>query len=72
MSSWQKDKPKIDVCVEDETIVYLNRKDVQKALHSRLVGVNQWTVCSEYFILPLSAQIIKKKKFTHLRLILKQ
>ncbi|XP_022852368.1 serine carboxypeptidase-like 45 [Olea europaea var. sylvestris] len=42
-----KDKPKIDVCVEDETIVYLNRKDVQKALHSRLVGVNQWTVCSD-------------------------
>ncbi|KAL2501953.1 Serine carboxypeptidase-like 45 [Forsythia ovata] len=42
-----KDKPKIDVCVEDETIVYLNRIDVQKALHARLVGVNQWTVCSE-------------------------
>ncbi|CAA3015408.1 serine carboxypeptidase-like 45 [Olea europaea subsp. europaea] len=42
-----KDKPKIDVCVEDETIVYLNRKDVQKALHSRLVGVKQWTVCSD-------------------------
>ncbi|CAA3006325.1 serine carboxypeptidase-like 45 [Olea europaea subsp. europaea] len=61
-----KDKPKIDVCVEDETIVYLNRKDVQKALHARLVGVNQWTVCSEYFILPLSAQIIKKiKKKNH-------
>ncbi|KAK8627273.1 hypothetical protein V6N13_134888 [Hibiscus sabdariffa] len=29
----------IDVCVEDETVNYLNRQDVQKALHARLVGV---------------------------------
>ncbi|GFQ01188.1 serine carboxypeptidase-like 45 [Phtheirospermum japonicum] len=36
----------IDVCVEDETVNYLNRKDVQKALHARLVGVNRWLVCS--------------------------
>ncbi|XP_010682654.2 serine carboxypeptidase-like 45 [Beta vulgaris subsp. vulgaris] len=36
----------IDVCVEDETVGYLNRRDVQKALHARLVGVNSWTVCS--------------------------
>ncbi|XAR48297.1 Carboxypeptidase D [Bertholletia excelsa] len=38
---------KIDVCVEDETLTYLNRKDVQKAFHARLVGVNDWTVCSD-------------------------
>ncbi|RVW77994.1 Serine carboxypeptidase-like 45 [Vitis vinifera] len=31
----------IDVCVEDETESYLNRRDVQKALHARLVGVNK-------------------------------
>ncbi|XP_020269456.1 serine carboxypeptidase-like 45 [Asparagus officinalis] len=37
---------RIDVCVEDETIDYLNRKDVQKALHAKLRGVSQWTVCS--------------------------
>ncbi|KAF5741209.1 hypothetical protein HS088_TW10G00205 [Tripterygium wilfordii] len=37
----------IDVCVEDETVKYLNRLDVQKALHARLVGVRQWAVCSE-------------------------
>lgn len=37
----------IDVCVEDETVKYLNRKDVQNALHARLVGVNQWLVCSK-------------------------
>ncbi|CAK7340263.1 unnamed protein product [Dovyalis caffra] len=37
---------KIDVCAEDETMKYLNRKDVQKALHAQLVGVKQWTVCS--------------------------
>ncbi|CAK7340262.1 unnamed protein product [Dovyalis caffra] len=37
----------IDVCVEDETIKYLNRKDVQEVLHAQLVGVNRWTVCSD-------------------------
>ncbi|XP_057971134.1 serine carboxypeptidase-like 45 isoform X2 [Malania oleifera] len=37
---------KIDVCVEDETVNYLNRKDVQKALHARLVRVHRWVVCS--------------------------
>ncbi|GFP84998.1 serine carboxypeptidase-like 45 [Phtheirospermum japonicum] len=42
-----QDEPKIDVCVEDETDVYLNRKDVQKALHARLVGVKKWSVCSD-------------------------
>ncbi|GLT48061.1 hypothetical protein SLA2020_217030 [Shorea laevis] len=36
----------IDVCVEDETVNYLNRKDVQMALHARLVGVRRWDVCS--------------------------
>ncbi|OMO88793.1 Peptidase S10, serine carboxypeptidase [Corchorus capsularis] len=36
----------IDVCVEDETVNYLNRQDVQKALHARLLGVRKWTVCS--------------------------
>ncbi|XP_030939419.1 serine carboxypeptidase-like 45 [Quercus lobata] len=36
----------IDVCVEDETVNYLNRKDVQNALHARLVGVHKWLVCS--------------------------
>ncbi|XP_056177488.1 serine carboxypeptidase-like 45 [Syzygium oleosum] len=38
---------KIDVCVEDETLKYLNRKEVQEALHARLVGISTWTVCSE-------------------------
>ncbi|KAJ9709980.1 hypothetical protein PVL29_001455 [Vitis rotundifolia] len=37
----------IDVCVEDETESYLNRRDVQKALHARLVGVNRWSACSK-------------------------
>ncbi|CAL9040396.1 serine carboxypeptidase-like 45 [Musa acuminata AAA Group] len=36
----------IDVCIEDETVNYLNRKDVQDALHARLTGVTKWTVCS--------------------------
>ncbi|KAK1428955.1 hypothetical protein QVD17_17796 [Tagetes erecta] len=38
--------PKIDVCVENETSIYLNRKDVQTALNARLVNVNEWEVCS--------------------------
>ncbi|KAH7511722.1 hypothetical protein FEM48_Zijuj12G0013000 [Ziziphus jujuba var. spinosa] len=38
---------KIDVCVEDETYIYLNRKDVQKALHALLVGVSGWSICSD-------------------------
>ncbi|MED6123495.1 Serine carboxypeptidase-like 45 [Stylosanthes scabra] len=37
---------KIDVCVEDETITYLNRKDVQKALHAKLEGITTWSTCS--------------------------
>ncbi|XP_019442927.1 PREDICTED: serine carboxypeptidase-like 45 isoform X2 [Lupinus angustifolius] len=37
---------KIDVCVEDETITYLNRKDVQEALHAKLVGIASWSTCS--------------------------
>ncbi|XP_057982233.1 serine carboxypeptidase-like 45 [Malania oleifera] len=36
----------VDVCIEDEIIKYLNRKDVQKALHAQLFEVN-WTVCSD-------------------------
>ncbi|KAJ1443079.1 Serine carboxypeptidase, serine active site [Sesbania bispinosa] len=36
----------IDVCVEDETVNYLNRKDVQSALHARLVEVQRWSACS--------------------------
>ncbi|XP_010549305.1 PREDICTED: serine carboxypeptidase-like 45 isoform X2 [Tarenaya hassleriana] len=36
----------VDVCVEDETVSYLNRRDVQRSLHARLVGVRKWAVCS--------------------------
>lgn len=45
---WQQvGETTVDVCVEDETVNYLNRKDVQKALHARLVGVRGWAVCSK-------------------------
>lgn len=37
---------RVDVCVEDETVNYLNRRDVRRALHARLVGVRKWDVCS--------------------------
>nr|KJB31551.1 hypothetical protein B456_005G196500 [Gossypium raimondii] len=51
----------IDVCVEDETVNYLNRQDVQKALHARLVGVHKWAVCSsvlDYELLDLEIPTI--------------
>ncbi|POO00496.1 Serine carboxypeptidase-like [Trema orientale] len=33
-------------CIEEKAKTYLNRKDVQKALHARLVGVDEWKICS--------------------------
>ncbi|XP_021286346.1 serine carboxypeptidase-like 45 [Herrania umbratica] len=42
----QQVSERVDVCVEDKIVNYLNRKDVQKALHARLVGVRRWAVCS--------------------------
>ncbi|XVE92652.1 hypothetical protein REPUB_Repub01dG0117500 [Reevesia pubescens] len=51
----------IDICLEDETVTYLNRQDVQKALHARLVGVRRWAVCSnvlDYELLDLGIPTI--------------
>ncbi|XP_039772646.1 serine carboxypeptidase-like 45 isoform X2 [Panicum virgatum] len=42
----QQGSRELDVCVEDETMSYLNRKDVQQAMHARLSGMQRWTVCS--------------------------
>lgn len=42
----QQVNERIDVCVEDKTVNYLNRKDVRRALHAHLVGVRRWDVCS--------------------------
>ncbi|XP_045787389.1 serine carboxypeptidase-like 45 isoform X2 [Trifolium pratense] len=39
---------KRDACVERETHTYLNRKDVHKALHAVLVGINKWSSCSGF------------------------
>ncbi|KAG6769076.1 hypothetical protein POTOM_024691 [Populus tomentosa] len=41
-----KDAENIDVCVQEKSTQYLNRKDVQEALHAQLVGVTRWTGCS--------------------------
>ncbi|KAA0053807.1 serine carboxypeptidase-like 45 [Cucumis melo var. makuwa] len=35
-----------DICSQENVAKYLNRKDVQKALHAKLVGVHQWSVCN--------------------------
>ncbi|XP_009599118.1 serine carboxypeptidase-like 45 [Nicotiana tomentosiformis] len=40
------DAEKIDVCIDDKTVNYLNREDVRRALHAKLVGVRRWDVCS--------------------------
>jgi serine carboxypeptidase-like clade 2 len=42
----QEIKAKDDVCGQVNTRKYLNRKDVQKALHARLIGVKEHTLCS--------------------------
>ncbi|KAH1048993.1 hypothetical protein AAZX31_08G008700 [Glycine max] len=42
----QQTNESIDVCVDDKVTNYLNRKDVQEALHAKLVGVQKWNVCS--------------------------
>ncbi|XP_047149677.1 serine carboxypeptidase-like 45 isoform X3 [Vigna umbellata] len=47
----QKTNESIDVCVDDKVTNYLNRKDVQEALHAKLVGVRKWDVCSNNSIL---------------------
>lgn len=41
---------KMDVCLEDHTAKYLNRQDVQKALHSRVVGMPYWSTCSSVML----------------------
>ncbi|CAH9062360.1 unnamed protein product [Cuscuta europaea] len=41
---------KKDVCIEEETIAYFGRKDVQKSLHARLHGLNGWSTCSDVLI----------------------
>ncbi|RHN78459.1 putative carboxypeptidase D [Medicago truncatula] len=39
---------KIDVCIGHETVAYLNRKEVQKALHTQLVG--NWSTCTSVMV----------------------
>ncbi|XP_058722985.1 serine carboxypeptidase-like 45 [Vicia villosa] len=36
----------IDVCVGEQTATYMNRMDVQNAMHAKLVGVKSWSSCS--------------------------
>ncbi|WCJ36339.1 serine carboxypeptidase-like 45 [Euphorbia peplus] len=57
----QQVSERIDVCLDDKTTNYLNRKDVQKAMHARLVGVDKWEVCSnilDYELLDLEIPTI--------------
>ncbi|KAB2012983.1 hypothetical protein ES319_D09G126800v1 [Gossypium barbadense] len=45
--SQQQVKVEADPCIEDKTTEYLNRKDVQKALHAKLVGITSWNLCNK-------------------------
>ncbi|XP_022156752.1 serine carboxypeptidase-like 45 [Momordica charantia] len=47
LPQYSEDSGKIDVCIEDEVDAYLNRVDVQEALHAQLVGVANWSLCSD-------------------------
>ncbi|XP_004136792.1 serine carboxypeptidase-like 45 [Cucumis sativus] len=38
---------KVDVCIGNEIDAYLNRVDVQQALHAQLIGVSTWSLCSD-------------------------
>ncbi|XP_057982226.1 serine carboxypeptidase-like 45 [Malania oleifera] len=45
-NNYQPRPEAVDVCILNKTIMYLTRKDVQTALHARLVGINNWNICS--------------------------
>ncbi|KAF2305436.1 hypothetical protein P3X46_004746 [Hevea brasiliensis] len=36
----------VDLCIQEKSYHYLNRKDVQEALHAQLVGISNWSFCS--------------------------
>jgi len=42
----QESIKEVDVCAQENTQKYLNRKDVQTALHAQLVGIKEWSLCS--------------------------
>ncbi|EOY08723.1 Peptidase S10 [Theobroma cacao] len=46
--SQQQVSVKEDPCIQDKTTKYLNRKDVQKALHAQLVGTTSWNLCNKF------------------------
>ncbi|POO00498.1 Serine carboxypeptidase-like [Trema orientale] len=41
------DSREYEECIDKKATKYLNRKDVQKALHARLVGITEWSTCSK-------------------------
>ena len=44
---WQEASLKYEDCIDEKASHYLNREDVQKALHARRVGVEEWKPCSK-------------------------
>ncbi|CAJ2634918.1 unnamed protein product [Trifolium pratense] len=50
LTEMQAAAEKIDVCVEDETVTYLNRKEVYNALNAKLVGITHCSTCSSVLV----------------------
>ncbi|XP_022640030.1 serine carboxypeptidase-like 45 isoform X3 [Vigna radiata var. radiata] len=67
----QKTDDSIDVCVDDKVTNYLNRKDVQEALHAKLVGVRKWDVCSNNSILNYDMLNLEKPTLPVVRSLIK-
>ncbi|CAI0411543.1 unnamed protein product [Linum tenue] len=42
----QRAEESTDLCIQDEMNKYLNRKDVQQAMHAQLVAISNWTACT--------------------------
>ncbi|CAN1257736.1 Serine carboxypeptidase-like 45 [Linum perenne] len=47
LKSEQAGGKSINLCIQDQTEQYLNRKDVQQAMHAKLVGLTSWSFCSK-------------------------
>lgn len=68
-SQWHQKPAGYDPCISDYTEAYLNRRDVQEALHANVTGLNySWTHCSDAIekwhdapasVLPIIHKLIK-------------
>lgn len=49
----------VDPCIRDEISSYLNRDDVQKALHANTTGLSYpWSMCQRYALWSLLSHLL--------------